>query len=178
MSYQTIDDVYSANAAIREKLKQTIGSLTETQLTARPDGEKWSVTELVEHISIVNEGVTRICAKLLSKAEAAGNLADGSLTVSKDFTEKAEEIAHIKLEAPEMVHPKAAASIEESYSKLDTNHAAVDDLREKFKKFDGTQAKFTHPFFGDLSAQEWLVLSGGHEARHIRQIRKLVEKIG
>lgn len=178
MNYQTIDDVYSANAAIREKLKQTIGSLTEDQLTARPDGEKWTVTELVEHISIVNEGLTRICAKLLSKAEAAGNLSDGKVTISKDFADKAEGSTHIKLEAPEIVHPTASVSIDDSFARMDSNHEAIEALREKFKKFDGIQAKFPHPYFGDLSAHEWLVLIGGHEGRHLRQIRKLVEKIG
>lgn len=177
MNYQTIDDVYSANAAIREKLKQTIASLTDTQLTARPDGEKWSVTELVEHISIVNQGITRICAKLLSKAEAAGALANGKVTISQDFTEKAEGSTQVKLEAPEMVHPTSGVSIDESFARLEGNHAALEDLRAKFEKFDGTQAKFPHPYFGDLSAHEWFVLSGGHEARHLRQIRKLVEKI-
>lgn len=178
MNYQTIDEVYSANAAIREKLKQAIASLNETQLTARPDGEKWNVTELVEHISIVNEGLTRICSKLLSKAEAAGNLADGRVTISNEFAEKAEASTQVKLEAPEMVHPTSGSSIDESFARMDQTYTAVEELRAKFEKFDGTQAKFPHPYFGDLSAHEWLALSGGHEGRHLRQIRKLVEKIG
>ena len=37
--------------------------------------------------------------------------------------------------------------------------------------------KFPHPFFGELSATEWLVLLGGHEARHTAQIERILSGI-
>lgn len=178
MEYKTIEEVYTANAAIRKKLKQTIGSLSARQLTHLPEDEKWTVTQLVEHVAIVNGGMSRICAKLLSKAEAAGLASDGSCTISNAFTEAGRSAVNTKFQAPEMVHPVNNLSIEDSFAKLDEAAAAFENLKEKFSKFDGAEAKFPHPYFGDLSAQEWLVLAGGHEARHISQIRKLAEKIG
>ena len=55
---------------------------------------------------------------------------------------------------------------------------AIYTEKEKFQKVDGVEAKFPHPYFGDLSAQEWLVLSGAHEIRHLKQIRRVIEAIG
>ena len=178
MEYKTIDDVYAANNSIREQLKQNIRSLSDQQMTALPDGEKWTIAQLVEHIAMVSEGMSRICAKLLSKAEADGRTSDGNLSMSSAFKDQAGQAATTKMEAPQMVQPTGAVSIDESFAKLDSSQAAFETLREKFQKFDGSEPKFPHPYFGDLSAQEWLVLSGGHEARHLRQIQKLAERIG
>ena len=178
MNYTSIDEAYSANQAIRDKFKAAVSAFSEDQINALPEGEKWTIRQIVEHVSMVSEGVIHICGKLLSKAESDNRLSNGKFTVSNSFVEKGVEIVDVKLEAPERVHPVAGATIDESFAKLDAAREMADELRERFEKFDGTQAKFPHPYFGDLSAQEWLVLHGAHEARHLRQIRKLAEKIG
>jgi uncharacterized damage-inducible protein DinB len=79
MNYRTIEEVYGANAAIREKLKATLASIPDEAVNRQPDADRWSVAQLVEHVAIVNEGMGKICAKLLSKAEADGRTSDGSV---------------------------------------------------------------------------------------------------
>ena len=177
MNYATLDEAYAANDAIRARLKETVAALAQEQLDARPDGEKWSVRQIVEHVAMVNDGASRICSRLLSKAEQAGRPANG-FALSAGFLEKAMSSVGAKLEAPEMVHPVAGASLDDSLAKLDATANALRTLREKFEKFDGTEPKFPHPFFGDLSAQEWFVLSGAHEGRHLSQIRRILKKLG
>jgi hypothetical protein len=177
MNYQSLDEAYAANGAARTKLKETVSALSEAQLSALPEGEKWSISQIVEHVAMVNDGVVRICGRLLAKAEAAERPSAG-FSVSNDFVEKGAGIAGVKLEAPEIVHPVSGASVKDSLAKLDECSSALELLREKFERFDGTDPKFPHPYFGDLSAQEWFVLSGAHEGRHIRQIRRILEKIG
>lgn len=178
MNYRSIEEVYNANIAVRNNFKETVSSYSSEQLEALPQGEKWSVKQIVEHVSLVNAGAVRICAKLLSKAESANRLSSGEFRISNTFIEKGIEVVDVKLEAPEFVHPVHGASIEESFSKLDENLRLINSLREKFEIFDGIEAKFPHPYFGDLSAQEWLVLSGAHEARHLKQIKKIIGMIG
>ncbi len=148
MNNPTIADIYAGNEKIHEKLKATLESLTEEQASSLPDGEKWTISQIVEHLSIVDEGMSKICSKLLSKAQSDGKISDGTVKISPGFVEKGAEIAVMKLEAPERVHPSAGAS------------------------------KFLHPFLGDISAVEWLTLVGRHKARHLRQIENLLEKIG
>ena len=176
MEYKTVDDVYAANAAIREKFKSAFASLTDEQLNAKPDGEGWSVAQIVEHVAIVNGGALRICAKLLSKGEAAGKANDGSVTLSSAFLGAGADGQ--KLEAPEMVRPINNVPIADSIAKLDELQGQYADLKAKFEMVDGIDAKFPHPYFGDLSAQEWLVLSGAHEIRHLKQIRRVLSAIG
>lgn len=178
MEYKTVDDVYAANAAIRDKFKQSFAALSEEQLNAKPEGENWSVAQIVEHVAIVNGGAFRICSKLLGKGEAAGKSNDGSVSISSEFIEAGSSAIGQKLEAPEMVWPINNVPIADSIAKLDEQQVQYAELKVKFETFDGVDAKFPHPYFGDLSAQEWLVLSGAHEIRHLKQIRRVLEAIG
>ena len=124
-----------------------------------------AIREVIEHVAIVNEGMSKICAKLLSKAEAAGGAGDGSLHVSPEFIAKLESIREEKMKAPEMVLPVNSLSVSASIERLDSGAALFADLRQKFETVDGTEPKFPHPLFSGLSAQEWLVLAGAHEHR-------------
>lgn len=178
MEYKTVEDVYSANLAIRQKFKDAVSGLTDEQLNVRPDEETWSIAQIVEHVAIVNEGMSRICAKLLSKAEGAGMTNDGSVHIANEFVETAAAVGAQKLKAPEMVEPVGGVPVADSMAKLDELQSRFAELRVKFETVNGTDPKFPHPYFGDLSAQEWLVLSGAHEARHLRQIRRLAADLG
>jgi hypothetical protein len=178
MEYKTVDDVYAANAAIREKFKSVFASLSDEQMNAKPEGEGWSIAQIVEHVAIVNGGALRICARLLDKGEAAGKANDGSVVISPEFIEAGSSAVGQKLEAPEMVRPINNIPIADSIAKLDDLRGQYTQLKQKFETVDGVDAKFPHPYFGDLSAHEWLVLSGAHEIRHLKQIRRVIEAIG
>ena len=86
-------------------------------------------------------------------------------------------IATMKVDAPSFVQPSAGKSVAESLAKLDETAARLDEIRSLFESVRGTDLKFPHPFFGEITAQEWLALKGGHEMRHLKQIGRLLEKI-
>ena len=177
MKYETTEDIYNSNNKVRSRLKEVVSSLSEEQMSALPDGEKWTVAQIVEHISMVDESAMKICAKLLKKAQDAGKISDGSVVISDNFLQKGSEVAQLKLNAPDVVQPTAGKTIPESIAKLDENTEQLEQLRALFESVDGTDIKFPHPFFGEISAQEWLALKGGHEMRHIKQIEKVLAKI-
>lgn len=176
MNNQTIGDIYAKNDKIRENTKQLVASLTGEQTAALPDGEKWTIAEIVEHIAIVQDGMTKISAKLLTKAQAAGKTADGAARLSKNFASKAAEAQTLKFEAPDRVRPTGKQSIEESLKKMDEAREELEKLRPLFESVECSDYKFPHPFMGDLTAHEWLALVGGHEARHLQQIQNRLNK--
>ncbi len=177
MKYESIGDIYSANLKIRERLLATVSKITERELTALPDGQKWTIQQLVEHISIVEYNVARICGKLLETAKINGKLSDGSLALTEDFAARWSSIAAVKLEAPERVQPTGNVSIADAFEQMNATRDALAKLRSDFENYDLSGSKFPHPYFGDLTATEWLILSGGHEARHTDQIEQLLEKV-
>lgn len=177
MNYESIADIYSANNAIRERLISTATGITTGEAAALPDGEKWTLAELVEHVSLVNGAMCQICTKLLTKSQDEGNASNGKYEISDSFIEKAAASANKKLEAPDFVRPAGGKSIQASMAVIEGNNEKLQSLRPLFDAYDGNTHKFPHPFFGDLSAVEWLLLLGRHEGRHTAQIERILEKI-
>jgi DinB superfamily len=173
MNHKTIDEIYEANASAREKLKAVVTGLTPEQANFRRADNTWTVAELVEHIAIVEGGVTRIAQKLLSQS-GTKKVGEG-VQISPEFLEKAKASASEKIQAPGRVHPSGTVSISESIVKLDQQSKDLSDLRPMLHSRDGADRKFPHPAFGDLNVYEWLALIAGHELRHLRQIREVLE---
>lgn len=171
-----IIEIYANNDRIREQTKQLVGSLNDEQISFLPENEKWTIAHIIEHITIVQDGMTKISAKLLNEAQGAGKSSDGTAKLSENFMQKAAEAKALKLEAPERVRPTGNQTIAESLRKMDENRQRLEELRPLFESVDCSETKFPHPFMGDLTAHEWLTLVGGHEARHIRQIENILGK--
>ena len=177
MNYQTIGEIYEANAKIREKLKATIANLSEAQLESRLDENGWTIREIVEHLSIVENGMATICSRLLQKSVEENIANDGKANISAEFLEKAKLIANRrerKAQAPDRVLPSGTFSVAESLAKMEENSEILRQIRSGLELTDTQKYKFPHPFFGDLSATEWLSLIGGHEFRHLDQIEEIL----
>ena len=177
MKYESIADIYSANEKIRAGFLATVSTVTDAEASALPDGEKWTVRQLVEHVAIVEQNITRLCARLAGAAKAGGKLAGGTIGVSNETMAKWTAASDAKLEAPERVQPTGDVSIADALVQLSTNIAALAALQHDLETYDMTEHKFPHPHFGDLTATEWLVLIGGHERRHTIQLETLLTKI-
>jgi hypothetical protein len=177
MKFQSIADIYEVNERARTSLKDLASNISNEQADVLLDGEKWTIAQIVEHIAMVDEGTSKICAKLIRKAQEGGASAAEKLNVSDDFLIKSVEVRDLKIVAPERVQPTGSVSIGESLNRMDVNRQRWSELRSLFQEFDGDKAKFPHPFFGEISAVEWLIMAGGHEARHTEQIRKLLNKL-
>ena len=177
MRYESIADIYSANEKIRQGFLATVANVTDAEASALPDGEKWTIRQLVEHVAIVEQNITRLCARLVGAAKTSGKLADGNIGVSNETMAKWAASSDAKLEAPERVQPTGDVPIADALDQLSTNVAALAALRHDLETYDMTEHKFPHPHFGDLTATEWLVLIGGHEKRHTIQLEDLLAKI-
>ncbi len=177
MRYESIADIYSANQKIRGRFLSVVNAVTADEATALPEGENWPIQQIVEHVAIVNNGMNRICSKLIGAAKQTGETSDGSFVISSSFQERLDLLATRKAEAPERVRPTGEIPIDASLTKLAEASDAFESMRADMESTKLTGHTFPHPYFGDLTASEWLVLYGLHEARHTQQIERLLEKI-
>src|SRR4029453_3433111 len=171
----SVSEAYASNDRMREKFKAFVGSLTTEQLASRDTSQdKWTIAEAVEHVSLVGAGITGLCAKLLSKAQAAGSASNGLIQLSDSFIDNGEKSMTQKWQAPERVRPTGTQTIAESFAMMDDTRGRLEELRPVFEKVSSNET-FPHPFLGELTAAEWLSLIGGHEARHLRQIKRILD---
>ncbi len=173
MNYSSINEIYAANDATREELITLLNTVEAERESLIPAGEVWSVAHCAEHVQIVEYGMFRICSKLLGEAEKNGELSDGKILISDSLISGAEALKTKKNKAPDRVKPTGLQSIAESIEKMVETRQQLNVLRPGFETYDGNRHKFPHPYFGDLSAIEWLILIGFHESRHISQIRRI-----
>lgn len=177
MRYETIADIYSANEKARENLKATISGISDDEAAALPDGDTWTIQQIVEHLSMVDIGISRICAKLVEEAKERGDLSDGTVKLSDEFRDKSALVGSVKIEAPERVQPTGNVTISEALDRMNANCTAFEAIRSDLEKYDLSGPKFPHPYFGNITAAEWMIVAGGHEQRHTAQIERSLAKL-
>lgn len=175
MTFSSIDQIFSTNDAAHKDFVELVGRVPHEDARAKREGEKWSIAEIVEHLAMSEAGMSRICAKLIKKAETNGEPADGRIEVTDVFEERGVAIVKTKMQAPDFVEPTGKPEVDESLGLIESSHNRLKVLKPLFLEFDGNLHRFPHPFFGHLSAIEWLVLIGQHKIRHTSQIRRSLE---
>lgn len=173
----SITDIFSEIEMVRQKLKSLVEPLDEERAAAHKEGEAWSVAEVVEHISLVENGIARIVAKLIGEAKENTDLSkgtNGETYISVGIKRLFSEAENTKFTAPERVQPAQQKSIAESLMQMDESLKSLYNLRPEMEIYNTTDYKFPHPYFGELSVAEWLAVQTEHEKRHIRQIERIL----
>jgi hypothetical protein len=175
MDFRSVPEIYEHIDRTRARLLAAVEGLSEEQQGYRPASERWSVAELVEHLSIVEGNVARLLDKLLGKAEEAG----AGVAAADDFDpvsieEFVERTRAVKLEAPERIRP-TGLPLSDSLAHLSESRAALHNLRPRIERADGRALRFPHPAWGPLDLYQWLLFIGAHEDRHLAQIEALKE---
>ena len=192
MIYQSISDIYAANDTVRRQLAARVENLGEAQRTFRPGADAWSIAEIVDHLSKIEQQMVQLIGMLLRKCEGAA-VASSAVTASDEREAAAErapgfqpfsldafveQVRDEKLTAPEQVRPSGNVPLAEALANLRRTRAAIEDLRPRLEATDLSAATFPHPFFGEFNAAQWLAFIGIHEGRHLRQIENLLAAPG
>lgn len=154
----------------RERLLRVTRNLTQIQLDHKPAAERWSVSDNLEHVTVVEDLVVSRITKTLeespdSQIQSAWHGRDEALI-------QAVESRAPRLEAPEIIQPTRRWQYPELFQQLDA-------VRRRTCTFVGeTNAElrfhcFAHPVFGKLDCYQWLLAMGAHFDRHRMQIEQM-----
>jgi len=171
MTFNSVAEIYEDIDGTRARLFGAVESLTAEQLGFRPAPDRWTVAEIVEHLSITERRLARMIGMLLSKLEpdAEAARANGSAFAPVTLAQYVERASREKYAAPEEIRPKGAP-LSDSLASLRDSRAALHALRPRVERVDGTRAHFPHPAWGPLDLYQWLAFVGAHEQRHLAQI--------
>jgi DinB superfamily len=173
MDYNSVAEIYDEIEATRSNLLQSVEDLSEEQQTFRPSPERWSVAEIIEHLSIVEGSVVRLVGSLLKKGESGGHVRiDGAHFAPVSIADAVEQTRSRRLDAPENSRP-AGSPLADSLVSLRDSRAALRSFRPRVERLDGTLLCFPHPVWGPINLYQWLLFVGAHEQRHLAQIEAL-----
>jgi hypothetical protein len=167
-------EVVDYMTAQREEFLATVDGLSDAQLNFKPAADQWSIKEIFHHIWIV-EGMTgKLMANLLKQAAENHLPADANPeeSVLNSLDAHAEKLAS-KFQAPERVVPIDALPLAESIVKMGETRAKILEPLDELCKYDVSSLLFPHPALGPINPYQWLMVMGGHEARHRNQINRI-----
>ena len=154
------------------KFQATIRNLTPEQWSFRPAADRWSPSECVEHIAVIEAIVLdRILPKALQSPPDPQKRK--TLKYSDSAVLRLGTAREPKLNAPELVQPVGRWKAPEEML------ANVSALRGRTVEFvKSTQADLRdrfadHPVFGTLDLYQWILLLGAHMRRHSEQIHEV-----
>lgn len=140
----------------------------------RPAPESWSVTEVMQHLVIVNGWIARHVSKRSTAARSEGVGPDPDTSpIVPTFDIAGALDRDRKVAAPAAVRPQEALDEATARGQLDRAHAA---LLEAVRASDGVNLVTLitpHPLFGPMNLYEWIVFAGAHESRHAAQVSEI-----
>ncbi|MBA2259189.1 MAG: DinB family protein [Acidobacteria bacterium] len=158
----------------RAKFLKSIEGVSDAQWTFKPTPTAWSIAEVAEHIAISESTILgMIQEKMLPlPAPKAGE------TMPDDKVIAALVDRTSKFQAPEMLKPVNKWATKDTLVK-DFN-AARDKTIEfvKTTKEDLRAHAAPHPALKTLDTHQWVLLIGGHSARHTLQIDEVKTAAG
>jgi hypothetical protein len=175
MDFHSVPEIYEHIDRTRARLVAAVENLSGEQHAFRTAPDRWSVAELVEHLSIVEGNVVGLLQKLLGKSEEAGAAAPTVPDLFADpvsIEEFVERSRVAKYEAPERIRPKGLP-LPDTLALMKDSRAALHALRPRIERADGRALRFPHPAWGPLDLYQWLLFIGAHEDRHLAQIEAL-----
>ena len=154
---------------VREEILESVSNLTDKQLNVVVKEGTWNIAQVLEHLYLMEENVTRLIshALQLDEFEAPGTF---PLQVIADRTKK--------ISAPEFLIPSNDyQTLDDLKQKLAASRASLEKIAQETSDDDLNQKTFAHRRFGILTLNQWITLVGYHEQRHIGQIEEIKEAL-
>ena len=178
MIYHAIADILAANEQSQARFVAAVSNLTEAQADFRPDGNQWTIAEIVEHVSIVENNFLRLTHKLLKEAESAPKPPKADLNLGHTSLDENGRQDPGPFPAPERVRPQGGVRIDESLAKMDAARAGFAEIQPRLEGVDLSEQMFSHPFLGAINVYQWMVLVAEHKVRHRGQIERVKSTAG
>lgn len=162
----------------RKMLLAGVDGVSMNLLNRKPDPNCWSVAEILDHLYLVESGISRLIARRAAEArdeDHPDETETSSLLHSLDHLHLNQRTEHF--DPPPAVRPREGVHAGDALASLAQSHAA---LHHALQAADGLALgliRHTHPRFGELTLYEWLVFLGQHEARHSAQITEILRRL-
>jgi uncharacterized damage-inducible protein DinB len=159
-----------------ERLRAAVERVSPDRREVKPSADRWSVAEVVEHLSIVERRLERVFTSKLAEARAAGlgPERDQSPVVGTIDMDRVLDRSR-RIRASEGALPSGKLDVGAAWAALERSRQA---LRDSVAQSDGLalgDVVQPHPVLGPINLYQWIAFVGAHEARHTAQIIELSE---
>jgi len=167
-------EVFALLDQSRAALRKAVAGAPSAVRAERPGPDRWSVTEILEHLALVEGRFDATVGEAIAKARAAGlagerdvrvTLPDDLRTIIRDRSDRRQ--------APEAVVPTGHVDEAAAWAALEQ---ARTDFRATVSSADGLAlgtVTAEHRRWGALTIYQWVEALATHEARHAEQVEEV-----
>ena len=158
-----------------ERLRNAVESIPRQQRDTKPKPDRWSVADVIEHLSIVETRIARVFDAKLAEARTAGAIReehDSSPVVGTIDMDRVLDRSR-RITAAEAALPSGKLDADAAWSALERARTGLSD---SVLAADGRalgEVVQRHPVLGPINLYQWIAFVGGHEARHAAQVMEL-----
>ena len=135
----------------------------------RHDPSKWSIVEIIEHLSRAYSGTAKGFERCLEKG--------APLATGTTFKQRVQQFALINLgffpegrQAPKHIIPTGELDLSAVLDASRRNLAWLDEAAQKTGRVLGSGKMLDHPILGALTVDQWLKFHEVHTRHHAKQI--------
>jgi hypothetical protein len=161
-------------AAQRDGLRIAADSIPRDRWHVHPGDDRWSVSEVLEHLATIEQRIAALIEKLVRDARANGLPVETEEGSTLDAVRLAQiQDRRVRIQSPPMGLPSGQKTPDELLAALDRSRAALTTAMAAADGLAIGTLSYPHLYFGPLTLYEWISFTGAHEARHAAQIREI-----
>ena len=171
--------VFDRLSAARADLRAAVEAVPPPMRAHKPGPDRWSVNEVLEHLSLVETIFTQRIAAAIDKARQEGlplEQAPERAMLPADIETRVADRSNPRT-APEAARPQGNLDAAAAWQRVEQARAV---LRDTIAAADGLALSTvieSHPFFGALTVYQFAELIAAHEGRHTAQVREIAAKL-
>jgi hypothetical protein len=157
--------------SVHQKLLDAVSPLDPKLYSERPAEGEWSVAEIVHHLCLVEDRVTRELESAIARLpQRVGFL--------RRFIPTAiVSVRLIRVKAPKAMKPLNAPAKEVAIENFGRTRESLKTLCATHGEDRFRNLIFKHPFLGEIDGVATVSFIGYHERRHYKQIREVLRKL-
>lgn len=171
-----LDELLAELGSARQALLQAVDEAPESLRREKSRDDGWTLSQILEHLALVESGSGRLIARLVREAREQGVEERNSESVLGALDHVGMSVPRRRFNAPSFAEPLEGLSIEQSVERLQDARAKLLRTLEGAKGLALDTVSAPHPAVGTIDGYGWILATAQHERRHTYQIRQLANQ--
>jgi hypothetical protein len=161
------DRMLSYYHATRKQVLDAAAGLSDAQLNYKPAPEKWSIRDVLEHLTLSEEGIMQFATAGLKQSQPKPETKMEDAKITAMMTDRSKPAQAPETLKPSGKWPTSRALIEEFRARRDRNLSWLRSTQEPLR------FAYTKMPFGVADVYQALLLVPAHTERHLEQIKEV-----
>lgn len=169
------EDIFEYLEETKEGLEESIEGLSDEQMQFKADASSWSISQIVEHINMVEGGLKSMLEAKFAEDETPDLKAEVKMTDEQILAFITDRTQKVKTQ--QQFEPSGSFnSAEEAWEAFSDQR---EDIVDFLKDSDVDMRNYINEFpFGKIDAYQTVLFMAGHTARHTAQIEEVKQDPG